>query len=175
VFPKQEITDPNGRVFLAERESRRMREKLLQEQDLTRWLEQQLQEARGLAVTAALQWEQQLQEARGQALTEVLLREQAEVVRDRLAQQLAESAQAVQAQAQAAAQKLREAEGRFDEAESLVQCIVCYASPRSYLLEACGHVIMCHACAKKVKPRACPLCKAAYTFSTAKKRRVFLS
>ena len=157
--PKQEIADATGKVFLAERETRRLREKLQQEQETVRWLQQQVIDARTQAADAARD------------------REVAELVRDRVSKQLAEAARDATAAAEQlarltadAAQQVDDAEARVEKAEAQVQCVVCFDAPRSHL-PGCGHLSMCHGCAARVNPQACPICKKKFRAA----RKVFLS
>jgi hypothetical protein len=159
--PKQKIADATGRVFLAERQIRRLQDKLQHEQQATQWLEQELARAR---------------EREAQAHRD---REVAELVRDRVSQQLADATRQLETAAAAAAQQVadltaeaaeaqQDAEARADEAEGQVQCIACCAAVRSYL-PSCGHLVMCHACAARCK--ACPMCYKKLRIG----RKVFLS
>jgi len=43
--------------------------------------------------------------------------------------------------------------------EDEFECVVCYDAPIDRCLEPCGHVAVCGACAERLKPRRCPLCR----------------
>ena len=155
--PQQQHTD--GLVFLAERESRRLREKLQQEKELTQWLEQEVRDVR----------------VRGAETAREL--ETAELARDRVSRQLADATRQLAAAAEqmkqhtaAAAAAAAAAADKLDDVETRLQCIACCTAARSYL-PSCGHLSMCHACAARVLPQACPICKKKYRTG----RTVFLS
>lgn len=131
----------SGKLFLAEREIGRLREKLKADQD-------QLRDVQRM-------WHAACTEA-------ARLQADAVQAQARLAQTSEQLTQT--------GEQLKTMQQRLDRVETRLQCVVCYDATRSYL-PSCGHLSMCDACAERVKPRACPICKKKYRTA----RKVFLS
>ena len=55
-------------------------------------------------------------------------------------------------------EKLKDLHDRVDDRN---QCVVCLDAPRSAVFVDCGHLVVCNACAEKV--RECPLCRKPKT------------
>ena len=50
--------------------------------------------------------------------------------------------------------------GTAGEGDENAECCVCYDRRIDVRLEPCGHVALCGACAFRLSPRRCPLCRA---------------
>lgn len=63
-------------------------------------------------------------------------------------------------------QAVAEAQKRHDELESGRMCRICLDSPLQIVLQPCGHLCLCEACAARIlksKQPQCPLCRARPT------------
>merc|ERR1712187_596508 len=42
-------------------------------------------------------------------------------------------------------------------------CTVCFGNPINVCLQPCGHVAVCNACANRLQPPSCPICRTPIT------------